>query len=177
MKLSIAILMFTSLITISAHAEWSEAGRVIYVDDGDTIGLLRSDNSTVKIRLSSIDAPEARHGNKKPGQPFSKKAKDLLHSMAHGKNAEAHCYENDIYGRSVCNVIVNATSMSTQLVSSGLAWVNTANRRYLRDHNLISLQSTAKGARIGLWYDPEPIAPWVWRKTCWVELRCELAGE
>lgn len=81
-----------------ANAEaWSETGKVIYVDDGDTVVLLRSDNSRMKIRLSDIDAPESMHGQKRPGQPLSQKATDYLKSLVHGKIVNAHCYEFDRY--------------------------------------------------------------------------------
>ena len=53
---------------------FDSAGKVVYVEDGDTVILLVDGRSQVKIRLASIDAPEAQHVDKKAGrvaQPYS----------------------------------------------------------------------------------------------------------
>lgn len=42
-----------------------------------------------------------------------------------------------------------------------MAWVYD---KYVTDRSLYALQDEAKAARRGLWFDAEPIPPWVWRK-------------
>jgi endonuclease YncB( thermonuclease family) len=33
------------------------------------------------------------------------------------------------------------------------------------DWTLFSVQRDARAAKVGLWMDPQPVAPWEWRKT------------
>ena len=64
----------------AAHAaqSWPMTGKVIHVEDGDTLTLLQSDYSKVSVRLSDIDAPEtsmgeegqANHTAKPPNSPY-----------------------------------------------------------------------------------------------------------
>ncbi|MFY7905301.1 MAG: thermonuclease family protein, partial [Burkholderiaceae bacterium] len=77
-------------------------GKVIHVDDGDTLVMLVNGNEKVTVRLSSIDAPESSHTNKekgKVGQPFSDASKQFLASMVKGSVVHARCFEQDRYGR------------------------------------------------------------------------------
>ncbi len=78
--LLVAILTFVP--AVPAFSTPSEvAGRVVYVDDADTIVLLVDGRSQMKIRLSSIDAPETSHTNKERGrigQPYSNNAGEYL---------------------------------------------------------------------------------------------------
>jgi endonuclease YncB( thermonuclease family) len=52
-------------------------------------------------------------------------------------------------------------SINTQLVQEGCAWVYEA---YNKDVSLIDTQARAKILKKGLWSDPQPIAPWDYRK-------------
>ena len=79
---------------------WSLTGKVIHVDDGDSLTILQADFSKTTVRLSDIDSPEGGHGLGRPGQPFSQAAKQSLVALAKGQNATATCYENDHWGRS-----------------------------------------------------------------------------
>jgi micrococcal nuclease len=47
-------------------------------------------------------------------------------------------------------------------VRQGMAWAFV---QYLHDKRLVQLEAQARAGRVGLWADPEPVAPWVWRKT------------
>lgn len=151
-------------------------GTVIHVDDGDTITLLLQDKTSHKIRLSSIDAPESSHTNKsvgRIGQPFSSNSKRYLASLVKGIEATARCFEQDRYGRSVCEVFVGSVSANQAMVRSGYAWANTDNGgRYLRDKTLPGLQAQARADGMGLWADSNPIPPWVWRRECWGRGQC-----
>jgi hypothetical protein len=61
------------------------AGKVIHVDDGDTLTVLDADNFQRVVRLTDIDAPESEHGSSFPGQPFSGRATALLKSLTLGR--------------------------------------------------------------------------------------------
>jgi len=138
--------------------------------------MLVDGNAQMKVRLSSIDAPETAHTKKSTGrigQPFSNNSKDHLNKIK-GLTVEAICFESDRYGRDVCEIFLNGKSVNQDMVRSGLAWANTSNnRRYLRDKGLPALEAAARSQRAGLWADPYPVPPWEWRDRCWKSGDCQ----
>ncbi|TYK74209.1 nuclease [Comamonas sp. Z1] len=178
MRISVLASLACAFLPLQVNAQnWSETGKVIYVDDGDTVVLLRSDNSRLKIRLSDIDAPESMHGHKRPGQPLSQKATDYLKSLVHGKIVNAHCYEYDRYKRGVCTITIDGQSVNLKMVDAGLAWANRANPRYVRDTRVYEAEVVAKKQAMGVWSLPNQVAPWRWRKDCWNDAACEGAEQ
>ena len=151
-------------------------GKVVYVDDGDTVVLLTAANDQIKIRLASIDAPESSHTKKEKGrvgQPFSENAKHHLELLVKGKVVDAKCPDIDRYGRTVCELFVDGASANADMVRLGWAWANMAsNGRYLRDRSLLQLQADAQKAHAGLWAGSRPVPPWEWRRDCWEQGNC-----
>lgn len=154
------------------------AGTVVYVEDGDTLTMLDSSKIRHVIRLTDMDAPESpKRNHGKPGQPFSRASGKSLSALAKGKNASAHCYEADRYNRLVCRVVVDGVDVSLEQIKLGYGWANSANKRYVRDSRAYLYEAEAKADRRGLWAAPHPIPPWIWRRQCWDDARCEGAGE
>ena len=148
-------------------------GKVIRVSDGDTINL-RVDGQQERIRLANIDAPESYGRSDRPGQPYAKESTKALATMVANKTLTLNCFEQDHYGRHVCNIPYNGSTANEVLVAQGLAWAYTgSNERYLRDKNLKKVQAKAKAAGLGLWQQKNPIAPWTWRSECWQKKRCD----
>lgn len=177
--LILALTIFTSQ-TILAADEWQMEGKVIYVEDGDTLTLMLDDFSRYSIRLTDIDAPETSHGRNKPGQPYSQVSKHSLTSLANGKRATAYCFGYDVHRtRPVCRVSVGNLDVGAEQLKRGMVWVYQANRKYVRDQQSYSIEAQAKAAGIGLWAAPAPqrIPPWEWRRQCWKQQLCEGAGE
>lgn len=146
------------------------------MDDGDTVVLFVDGRTQMKIRLSSIDAPESSHTNKqvgRVGQPYSDNSGKYLASMVQGKAVDAYCFETDKYGRNVCELFVDGRSVNREMVKQGWAWANiAANGRYLRDKSLFELEAKARSNHSGLWAGTTPIAPWEWRDMCWKQRQC-----
>ena len=67
-------LCLCSFATPAAAQPWPVGGKVIHVEDGDTLTILQSDYSKVSVRLSDIDAPETSHGRGRPGQHAQRRA-------------------------------------------------------------------------------------------------------
>lgn len=152
-------------------------GRIVYVDDGDTVVLLTAANDQVKVRLASIDAPESSHTKKERGrigQPFSANAKRHLEQLVKGRSVNAQCHDIDRYGRSVCTLAVGrGMDVNREMVRAGWAWAYTASGgRYMRDPDLPQLQAQAQAARRGLWAGSNPVPPWEWRRQCWQAGSC-----
>ena len=155
-----------------ASGHYTLTGRIVQVSDGDTINIL-IDRQTHRVRLASIDAPETGHGSARPGQPYGEASRKNLAEHVAGKTLTLICYEKDHYGRDVCDVPVEGTTANRLQVQSGMAWANQqGGGQYLRDRSLPELEKQAKAERAGLWAEPKPIAPWVWRQICWQKHQC-----
>ena len=156
-----------------ASGNYTLTGRIVQVSDGDTINIL-VERQTHRVRLASIDAPETGHGSSRPGQPFGEASRKKLAEHVAGKTLTLICYEKDHYGRDVCDIPVEDTTANRLQVKSGMAWANQqGGGKYLRDRSLPELEKQAKSARIGLWAEAKPIAPWVWRQICWQKHQCD----
>ncbi|MBF0128045.1 MAG: thermonuclease family protein [Magnetococcales bacterium] len=138
---------------VSGRAEaWS--GEVVQVTDGDSLIVMRG-REKVKIRLSGIDAPEH-------GQPFAEEAKRFLKERVRGKAVQVEEKERDRYGRLVARVRRpgDDEDLSHALVRAGLAWQH---KYFSRDAGLKALERAAREQRVGLWSQPDPTPPWVWK--------------
>ena len=135
-------------------------GRVVAVSDGDTLTVLDSQKTQHRIRLSGIDAPEKK-------QAFGERSRQNLASLAFGKTVTVHWYKRDRYGRLVGKVPVDGKDACLQQVIDGYAWWYRAyaKEQSLEDRrNYAAAEEGARAARRGLWYDPNPVPPWEWRR-------------
>lgn len=130
-------------------------GRVVGVSDGDTIVLLDGQLQQYRIRFAEIDAPESN-------QPFGRVSKQSMSELAHNRMATAECASYDHkHKRPVCRVFVDGIDLNLLQVQRGLAWAADG---FVRDQRIIDAHQQAKEAQRGLWVDPRPIPPWLWRK-------------
>jgi len=129
------------------------AGLVIGVADGDTLTVL-SEGRQVKVRLANIDAPEKK-------QAFGARSKQSLAAMCFGRNAVLDGATRDKYGRTVAVVHCGGVNANAAQVRNGMAWVY---RQYNRDLALLDIEASARTSRVGLWSEPRPLEPWVYRK-------------
>jgi endonuclease YncB( thermonuclease family) len=131
-------------------------GRVVGITDGDTLTLLVG-REQVRVRLAQIDAPEL-------DQPYGKKAKAALSTLAFGKQARVEVVDIDRYGRTVGEVFVDGIDVNREMVRAGHAWAYT---KYSHTAEIIELEDSARAAKQGLWALPdnqrEP--PWIWRHS------------
>jgi len=149
------------------------SGKVVQVSDGDTINI-RTDSETIRIRLASIDAPETSHGSDQPGQPFGEASRKFLAGLVAGKTIQAQCFEQDRFGRHICDILVDDTTANRLSVKNGMSWANQQGKgKYLRDPSLPELEKQARASKLGLWSEPGAVAPWVWRHDCWKEKKCK----
>lgn len=160
----------------NAPAGSLQGGKVVYVDDGDTVIVLNANNEQVKVRLASIDAPESSHTKKEKGrigQPYSENSKNFLEALVKGKSVTTICPNSDRYGRQVCTITVDGINVNAAMVRAGWAWAFTGSEgRYLLDKSLVQVQAEAQSKRLGIWAGVRPIPPWEWRKSCWEQNNC-----
>jgi len=153
MRLLVALLFAIMLLVPAWAGDFS--GSVIYVSDGDTIEVLHSQYSE-RIRLYGIDCPEK-------GQAYGNKAKQVVLALVFGKDITLQTHGKDKYKRTIADVfLADGTNVNHELVKEGWCWWY---RRYApEDVDLQRLEQDARDAKKGLWADPQPIPPWVWRR-------------
>lgn len=134
-------------------------GKVIGVQDGDTIEVLDAGKTPHRIRLSGIDAPEK-------AQAFGQRSKQHLSDLVFGKQVEVQAGKSDKYGRTVGNVMVHGVDANLEQVKAGMAWhyKQYAAEQPIGDRALYaSAEDKARSSHTGLWRDVNPMPPWEWR--------------
>jgi micrococcal nuclease len=130
-------------------------GQVVGVLDGDTIEVLYN-NRTERIRLHGIDCPEK-------GQAFGKRAKQAAADLVFGKSVVLQTHGKDKYGRTIADVLLaDGLNVNQELVREGWCW--WYEKHAPKDHALEQSQQEAKQAKRGLWSDPDPVPPWLYRR-------------
>lgn len=151
----VAILVLSLLSPLSSAANL--IGKVVKIQDGDTITILDKNNTQHPIRFAQIDAPERN-------QPWGSKSKDYLTGRVAGKTVTVVISGKDHYKRVLGTVFLSGININAEMVETGNAWAYT---RYVTDKQLFVMEKQARLNKAGLWQLPEKetIAPWVWRKT------------
>ncbi len=152
-----ALLLITPWIV---SGEVNLAGKVISVQDGDTLTIVDEELKEHKIRINGIDAPEL-------DQPYGNVSKANMMELTYGRIATLECHKADRYGRSVCTVWVEGQDVGLSQLRMGLAWHY---KKYQDEQAPEQRQSysdaeiTAMKGMFGLWIRENSIAPWEWRK-------------
>jgi len=129
--------------------------KVVGVKDGDTFELLRDGKTTLTVRLLGVDTPEKN-------QAYGQRARQFASDLAFGKTVKLIEHNKDRYGRTVGTIILpDGRSLNEELVREGYAWHYKA---YSKDKTLANLEADARRFKRGLWQDPNPVAPWDFRK-------------
>lgn len=129
-------------------------GRVIGVKDGDTIEVLY-DSIPVRIRLAHIDCPESR-------QAFGSAAKKFLSELCYDRIVRVQQTDRpDRFGRTIAVIRIGDRNLNLAMVQNGMAWHF---KKYSKDEQYASAEVVARESGIGLWAEPEPMAPWEWRR-------------
>jgi endonuclease YncB( thermonuclease family) len=145
------VLLALALASLPARGETLQ-GKVVGISDGDTLTIL-VERKQVKVRLTEIDAPELR-------QAFGQRARQSLGELCASHAVVLRTSGKDRFGRVLGRVECAGVDASAEQVRRGMAWVFD---RYVTDHGLYALQHKAREARLGLWAENNPVAPWQWR--------------
>ena len=148
-------LQLALLLLLLSTPVYSFTALVVSVKDGDTIEVL-SNGRAHRIRLHGIDCPEKR-------QAYGSRAKLATAVLTFGQTVTIHPYDKDKYGRTVADVMLaDETNVNHRLVKDGWCWWY---RKYAPDDPVLeTLETEARQTKRGLWNDPRPVPPWVYRK-------------
>jgi endonuclease YncB( thermonuclease family) len=151
---ALRVLLAAVLLAVNSAAWADLSGPVIAILDGDTVDILVN-NRPVRIRLAQIDAPEKK-------QAFGTRSRQALSEMVFRQVVTVVESGPDRYGRTVGTVFVAGANVNAAMVNQGMAW---AYRQYVTDRSIIQLEEQARAARRGLWVDPAPVEPWLFRRN------------
>ncbi len=149
-------------------------GKVVKVSDGDTVTIVDDTGKKHRIRLAGIDAPEK-------DQPYGLEFTKNLERLINSKRTTINFFKYDRYGRIVGKVLIDPpgeafcmaigcveqVDLNLEQVKAGLAWhyKKYQDEQSEEDRKGYSeAERVARGNRLGLWKDEEPIAPWLWRR-------------
>jgi len=135
-------------------------GNVVRITDGDALVVLDANKVQYEIRLVGIDAPEKK-------QAYGKKSKDNLSHLVAGKYVVVEYDKFDRYKTVLGKVLLSGKDINLEQISSGMAWHYEQYRgeQTMKDQIEYSeAEIDARDAMRGLWQDPNPIPPWVFRK-------------
>lgn len=155
---ALGLLLALSLLSV-ANAE-AITGRVVGVSDGDSITVLDTSKVKHKIRLSGIDAPER-------SQPFGQRSKQSLSDLVFAQWVTVDTDKVDRYVRAEGKVLKDGLDANLEMVKRGLAWhyKEYQGEQTAADREAYArAEDAAKGQRVGLWKDGQPVAPWDFRK-------------
>ena len=144
--------------------------QVTKVADGDTITVRNRDGATHKIRMHAIDSPELK-------QAGGEQARNWLIEQVMNRDVKIVVNNTDRYQRQVAKVVLpiagceqrlceGEEDVNLQAIAAGHAWWY---REYARsqssDDRVLyeAAEDRARNARIGLWRQTAPLAPWQWR--------------
>ena len=133
------ILFFLLSLSFTSYSQHYKDIRVVRVLDGDTIDVVL-DGEQKRIRIAEIDCPEK-------GQPYSNRATQFTKDFTSGN---------------IVNLKIKEKDLSTELVKNGYAWVY---RFFSTSPLLLELEDTARKSKLGLWAEPNPIEPRLYRKS------------
>ena len=164
MRISIFLSIITTILLITTISstnaqETAEIykGHVVSVADGDTVTILLTDKTELKIRLAEIDAPEK-------AQPYGMKSKQALSDLIFDRDVIVIKEVIDKYGRTVGRIYHGAVDVNGEMVRRGAAW---AYLKYLTDQSILDAEQQAKAKKLGLWalQADQRTPPWEWRKA------------
>jgi micrococcal nuclease len=155
-----SIVIYTPAISSTPANRMSSTYKVTKIHDGDTISVVNTqDNSSLKVRLACIDAPE-------DSQPQGKVSTVTLNAFIPvGTVVELNIVDSDRYGRSVAEVLNNKVNVNQSMLKKGHAIVY---HKYLSNcpdgNSYIEAEKLAKDQRLGFWNDSTFITPEDWRR-------------
>lgn len=131
-------------------------GKVVSIYDGDTYGLLTSNNQTIKVRMNGIDAPEIE-------MPFHEVSRQYLSKLIFKKNVYLDKTGEDIYGRTLgFTYLEDETDVNLEMLKAGMAWHF---KRYNDFIEYADAEDDARENKIGLWEEDDPTPPWSFRRN------------
>ena len=131
---------------------FSSTAIITKIVDGDTIHI-KQDGKLLQIRFYCIDTPESKMVGKQKAQIIDGvnygylATQHLKKIISVGDNIDLKCFENDRYGRSVCEVWKDGLNINYLMIADGYAWLPY---KYCKDIKYQYAFKSAKDGKLGL---------------------------
>lgn len=157
----LALLVLAFALYANTAGRTEIVGQVVAVADGDTVTVLDDVRKEHRVRLQGIDAPESR-------QPFGQRSRQYLADLVHRQDVRVRVDKVDRFGRMVGVLYLGDEDINRRMVQSGMAWhyrqyADEQTREQRRTY--AAAEENARRERLGLWSDPNPVAPWDFRRA------------
>jgi micrococcal nuclease len=129
-----------------------EEGLVERVADGDTVTVITSNQTKLRIRMLGIDAPETPKGTKFPGQPYGPEAEAYLKQLVDGKRVRVEIFGVDRYKRLLSTIFIDGKDINLVMIEMGFAEVYRgpeSGNPYKQQYQ--AAEETARAAKKGMW--------------------------
>ena len=133
-------------------------GNVLAIEDSDRVKVAADDGNVYSVKLLGVDAPDEN-------QSYFKKARKRLSELLDGKDVTLMLRTNE-RDEAYATIFVGGDDVGLHLIREGLAWFSPSRATTQNDADQTqykSAEAAAKAAKLGLWDDKEPIAPWAFR--------------
>lgn len=144
---------FLVIFTALASAAPAFAHKVVGVSDGSTLTLL-VEEKPLRLRLANIEPPDKT-------QSYGAASRKSLSELCLGKEATYKQQEFDHRGRAVAVVYCDGLDAAQAQIERGMVWVDP---KYNKELTFPAMEAMARRDHRGLWADPEPVAPWDFRR-------------
>src|SRR5262245_15164309 len=145
---SVPALLLVLLAACAAHAHpASLIGRVIRVQDGDSIVVRLGNGRTERVRYIGINAPEF-------DQRGGREARDANRKLVAGRSVrlERDVQERDRHGRLLAYVYVGDTMVNAELVAQGWAQAMTVPPNVSHQELFLDRERQARARQVGIWH-------------------------
>lgn len=154
----VRLVMLAVLLLTAIAAQNVIEGRVISVDDGDSLTVYAGLGERQRIRLYGVDSPEH-------GQPGGEEARRFTRSLALFSTVRLTIKDKDQYGRYVAVVTLpDGNILNEELLRQGHAWLYGRYCKAPLCETWRVLERDARKAGQGLWSGHAPVPPWQWRR-------------
>jgi len=164
-KATLLASFFLVFLIVPPFLSYAGQFRVVRVYDGDTVKAEGHDIQ-IRVRLVGIDAPEISHGKRRPGQPYSQRAKKYLADLVLNRTVDIRGYGLGPYSRVLGVIYVDGMNVNLEMVRQGLAEVYRGKTPRGFDTNpYLRAEREAREARRGMWsIGDRYISPREWRR-------------
>ena len=134
-------------------------GKVVSIQDADTITIKEQSGLNRVIRLVYIDAPELSQGS------IAAKGTYYLKKAIMNQEVRVHIVGKGYYGRYLGEVFSGGTSVNMDLIIKGLAFIYPWSHfsSYEKKLEYLSLRDKAKRDKVGVW-GIKISKPWAYRR-------------
>lgn len=119
------------------------------------------------IRILGIDSPEVISNHVSANQPQGVEGGEFVRKLLKGKSVSVQFWGKDKYKRPLVKISLQGQDVAETILLNGFGWYISGSTKLTEVERTAYKNGVkaAKKAKIGIWSEPNPIKPSVWRAT------------